>query len=957
MRVTYKADITKSVNNFIKDEDAVQSYANDSCSLFFREENELIEIKEGYPVSRGNVTAYVEFMLYDKLICASSKGNIVKINGSETVLNENIHEMISIYKEGVYAFVLCLCYGSMTCYMLPVEYSNTRYQFQILSTYYSVTETSFYNFGEDSCITVNINKENLIPNIRYIFNFSNPYLEVIELTTVNNSTYSLLYDSNTNSSVICKLVHNQNDVMYSWNVLYTSTNRIKHIYVYNDKCIKMGFIDEKNRLFIANNILESIYFTFVTGNAIRLSTNNGNIRCVGTDGGIYDIINSDNSYDYEVIKTKLLLSNIQNLQPGIAECITLNICIADNYENPYNGDIFLKSDSISTFDYNSKYVQLNSEEWTSIKCEMGQCTMKLQVDEPTGPIITLRVDDENDDTIIDLSQIAYNQLVNASDESLLMKDSNNEPLLGDEINNKEKLSVIKSFMKNIQNRNRSAESHVYVFNDDECHEVYGEEAAERIMSIRTRSWSSFWKKIKSVVKAVIQAVAKITEIIIQGISATVKYVVDGVTYVLEFIVDKINEAVHAVVTLFHQIGIGIKNLFKWLSFIFNPEDIMASAVGIKNCINLALQSVEETVSNIDAICEFSDSAFDSIISNIEKLKSSITNNTQESPKLEASSNNYASDALLPSLQKAEENNMLNKSKSTFESIFDSEEFINIFKGIGLDIVDNIKEEIHKVANLKGNICNNFLCVFIDIIEIVIKTCKQAVNLSLRFIAKIIKVVIDEARRLLNMEVPLVSQILHLFGISSFTYLDCICVICAVPLNVIYKIKYKVAPFKRISSKESADKIMTIISLTVEIMSCFLTALCVEYNKIIALFDFIWIVTSFYSFRSEIGQIILNMIAVLAWCTSVHYIRHPDEEGKSDSYDDPVKTIWTFSCYVLFPIDSVAVLWSTHTSDTVNNVNATLCCVRGFPVLGKSPICVRGINAICTAYAIVVAALI
>lgn len=65
----------------------------------------------------------------------------------------------------------------------------------------------------------------------------------------------------------------------------------------------MGFIDENNRLFITNNISESIYFSFVTRNAIRLSTNNGNIRCVGADGGIYDIINIDNSYDYEVIKT------------------------------------------------------------------------------------------------------------------------------------------------------------------------------------------------------------------------------------------------------------------------------------------------------------------------------------------------------------------------------------------------------------------------------------------------------------------------------------------------------------------------------------------------------------------------------------------------------------------------------------------------------------------------------
>lgn len=91
LRFSYKAYITKSVNNFIKEQAIVQSYANESCSLFLRQESELIELKD-YPVSRGNITAYVEFTLNGRLICASSKGNIVTIDGNDITLNENDNE-------------------------------------------------------------------------------------------------------------------------------------------------------------------------------------------------------------------------------------------------------------------------------------------------------------------------------------------------------------------------------------------------------------------------------------------------------------------------------------------------------------------------------------------------------------------------------------------------------------------------------------------------------------------------------------------------------------------------------------------------------------------------------------------------------------------------------------------------------------------------------------------------
>ena len=86
-----------------------------------------------------------------------------------------------------------------------------------------------------------------------------------------------------------------------------------------------------------------------------------------------------------------------------------------------------------------------------------------------------------------------------------------------------------------------------------------------------------WSDIGEFFSNVANKIDSIIEITVDGINTTIDFLVDGIKKSFNLVLEFISEAAELAIFVFDSIKIGFQNLFDWLSFVFDWDDIQNTA--------------------------------------------------------------------------------------------------------------------------------------------------------------------------------------------------------------------------------------------------------------------------------------------------------------------------------------------------------------------------------------------
>ena len=164
------------------------------------------------------------------------------------------------------------------------------------------------------------------------------------------------------------------------------------------------------------------------------------------------------------------------------------------------------------------------------------------------------------------------------------------------------------------------------------------EAANRIAGLRANAspvslglwddftdfWGNFWQGIKEGVSSLIEGIQNIIITVTDKIKVVFHMIIDGVTQVVETVIDYVQQAFDFVEGVWNWLKVKLEQLYQWLAFLFQWEDIKRTASAIEYSTNVfldfvvsALEYAKEGVSDwIDQIKADLDSAVNTYLAEL-----------------------------------------------------------------------------------------------------------------------------------------------------------------------------------------------------------------------------------------------------------------------------------------------------------------------------------------------------
>ncbi|OXG01696.1 hypothetical protein, partial [Flavobacterium araucananum] len=272
---------------------------------------------------------------------------------------------------------------------------------------------------------------------------------------------------------------------------------------------------------------------------------------------------------------------------------------------------------------------------------------------------------------------------------------------------------------------------------------------------------------------------------------------------VEKVIDALEAIFSALLTL-------VKDLIQFLKFLFSWDDITRTKDVMQNILMMymdygvtKLEGVKSEVNNEIAQLEKSINAWASISTDSDEMDNanqpmSYTQSQTDYTGVYTSPNSYLQDHFT--------NNIANASSSVENT---SEVLANLIKESLVDLTKALKDETKNfqmaIDRFQTELFDNDQYKTMSLIEILQTSCAIIADLVLDSVATLIDLVIDfivtifeSIIDLLSVPIwiPIVSDILEeIFGFEfQFSLLDIICLTCAVPATLIYKLLNQKAPF-------------------------------------------------------------------------------------------------------------------------------------------------------------------
>ncbi|WP_133250168.1 hypothetical protein [Ruminiclostridium sufflavum] len=357
-------------------------------------------------------------------------------------------------------------------------------------------------------------------------------------------------------------------------------------------------------------------------------------------------------------------------------------------------------------------------------------------------------------------------------------------------------------------------------------------------------WGDLWNSIKQgagvlweglkqiIVTTIINPVTKLVE----TIKVVAEFVIDGITKVFESVVKAFQQAFDVIEGIWAKLKVFFKDLYAWLAFFFNLEDISRTADAVKHTINAAL---DFTVIGVRAVKEQVSQALDGIS---DELKKAVDEFIGKMPG-EGSIGEYCAAFEDPAGKEvykdgSSHNVMLNAYKENYINAEPAQTSCLIQKEVNFSSKEKIEELVDMLVSLADNFeygdgkqaFDEAVAYFTAIgqhpdqaLNLVVKGAIKMMEASMLFvldtakgiILSIFDIVADIVilvRELLNEEwkIPFVSDLYEFFSGKSLTFsaMDLLSYIIAIPGTLIFKITENKAPFPTDEALQEFEKVFT-----------------------------------------------------------------------------------------------------------------------------------------------------
>lgn len=352
-------------------------------------------------------------------------------------------------------------------------------------------------------------------------------------------------------------------------------------------------------------------------------------------------------------------------------------------------------------------------------------------------------------------------------------------------------------------------------------------------------WGDIWNAIKEGVATIfggikdfiVTTVVDVATGLVKAIKTVFTLIIDGAEYLWEATIDFFQQAFDIVQGLWEKLKAAFEDLFAWLAFLFDWDDMQRTARAMRHAINtglefgaVAIRSLKEPIQQgFGSITKVIETAADEFIATINPeatVGSYSTSQGQADPQTLASSGH--SPLLSGFLDNAGDTNaQVNQELADILGSGPLDDLLqqlidlgdNFQFGDGKEAFDEAVDYITQIGDNPDQILQLGLSAAVRLMESVVLFAVEAAEGVVLSMIDLVADLLLAIEALLNQEweIPFVSQLWELItgDTLSFRAIDLVTTIIAVPGTVAYKAVAGKAPFPTDASVEEFEKAYTV----------------------------------------------------------------------------------------------------------------------------------------------------
>lgn len=325
----------------------------------------------------------------------------------------------------------------------------------------------------------------------------------------------------------------------------------------------------------------------------------------------------------------------------------------------------------------------------------------------------------------------------------------------------------------------------------------------------------FFRGIGNFFKSVAKKAIQISAIIFKKIGNTIKvgfdYFIGIAKKTVEFIIGFAQQIIDVALSIFDMVKVFFEDVFEWLAFIFNWNDILETKEAIKYVTQKGLESIENTVDELYQIVSKGinfakdkvEGLFDLLISKIDEqttiaqlYQGNVAGLPPASPN-ESLANNILLNRMTEDI--CDETVVLGHS-AIDTSMWD--DLLKVLEEYGKNIMNteafgNAMAYFEDACTSRDEFFSNALKGLVEIVKGLAMVAFDTIQLVIDAFFVVIRHMLKAMSEMINGEIklPFISTLYKKISGSALTLGDCTALIAAVPVNIIYKLAKGVAPFR------------------------------------------------------------------------------------------------------------------------------------------------------------------
>ncbi len=352
-------------------------------------------------------------------------------------------------------------------------------------------------------------------------------------------------------------------------------------------------------------------------------------------------------------------------------------------------------------------------------------------------------------------------------------------------------------------------------------------------------WGDIWNAIKEGVATIfggikdfiVTTIVDVATGLVKAIKTVFTLIIDGAEYLWESTIEFFQQAFDIVQGLWEKLKATFEDLFAWLAFLFQWDDIQRSARAMRHTVNTGLefgaiairslkQPIQQGFDNIEAVIKRAADEFIAAINPEATLGSFATSQGEPDPQtLAANGHDPLLNATLDNaggtkvqapedFLKGVEDGPLDNLVQELTKLADNFQF-----GDGKEAFDQAVDYITQIGDNPDQILQLGLSAAVRLMESVVLFAVEAAEGVVLSIIDLVADLLDAIRQLLNAEweIPFVSQLWKLITGHALTFkpIDLTTTILSVPGTVAYKAVSGKAPFPTDASVEEFENAFTV----------------------------------------------------------------------------------------------------------------------------------------------------